>query len=117
MRHPAVTYALEEFHNITQTRTVTGVTEQIGISPKRFISIFSQEVGLTPKLFCRIRRFQDTLQRIKSGRQIDWAEIALSGGYFDQAHFIHDFQAFSGLNPSTYLRHQGEHLNHVPLPD
>jgi AraC-like DNA-binding protein len=116
-RHPAVTYALEEFHNTIHTRTVADVTEQIGLSPKRFISIFSQEVGLTPKLFCRIRRFQQTLQRIRSGKQIDWAEIALSCGYFDQAHFIHDFLAFSGLNPGGYLRHQGEYRNHVPLPD
>lgn len=117
MRHPAVTFALEEFQNATQTKTVADVTGKIGLSPKRFISIFSQEVGLTPKLFCRIRRFQEALQRIKSGGQVEWAEIALSCGYFDQAHFIHDFQAFSGLSPSTYFKHQGEHLNHVPLPD
>jgi AraC-like DNA-binding protein len=116
-RHPAVAFALKEFQNTTQTRTVADVTAQIGLSPKRFISIFSQEVGLTPKLFCRIRRFQEALQQISSGRQVEWTEIALSCGYFDQAHFIHDFQTFSGLNPSSYLRDQGEHRNHVPLPD
>ena len=116
-RHPAVAFALKEFQNITQTRTIADVTGQIGLSPKRFISIFSKEVGLTPKLFCRIRRFQAALQQTRCGKQVDWAEIALTCGYFDQAHFIHDFQAFSGFNPGAYLRHQGEHLNHVPLPD
>ena len=114
-RHPAITFALKEFQNTTHT--IADVTGQIGLSPKRFIAIFSKEVGLTPKLFCRIRRFQETLQRIRCGKQVDWAEIALACGYFDQAHFIHDFQAFSGFNPGAYLRHQGEHLNHVPLPD
>jgi AraC-like DNA-binding protein len=116
-RHPAVAFALKEFQNTAQLRMVSDVTTQIGLSPKRFISLFSQEVGLTPKLFCRIRRFQEALQRIRSGGQVEWTEIALSCGYFDQAHFIHDFQAFSGLNPSSYLRDQGEHRNHVPLPD
>jgi len=38
-------------------------------------------------------------------------------GYFDQAHFIRDFHAFSGINPSTYIAHRTEHLNHVPLVD
>ncbi len=49
--------------------------------------------------------------------QIEWAEIALTCGYFDQAHCIHDFRAFSGLNPTAYLTHRGEHRNHVPLGD
>lgn len=117
MRHPAVAFALKEFMDTTHTRTIADVTEHTGLSPKHFISLFSQEVGLTPKLFCRICRFQKALQLIRSGRHIEWTEIALTGGYFDQAHFIHDFQAFSGLNPSAYLRQQGEHQNHVPLSE
>jgi hypothetical protein len=34
---------------------------------------------------------------------LDWADIALTCGYFDQPHFLHDFQTFSGINPSSYL--------------
>ena len=37
--------------------------------------------------------------------------------YYDHAHFTHDFKAFSGLNPTTYLTQRGENINHVPLPD
>jgi AraC-like DNA-binding protein len=47
-------------------------------------------------------------------RDVDWANVALSSGYFDQAHFIHDFRAFSGINPSTYLR-QRTSRNHVSV--
>lgn len=114
-RHPAVAFALREFHRVPHIRTVSDVTEQIGLSPRRFIQVFSAEVGLTPKLFCRIRRFQEVLHLIGSGQHVDWADITLACGYFDQAHFIHDFRAFSGLNPTTYLTQRGEHLNHVPL--
>ena len=28
---------------------------------------------------------------------------------------IHDFHAFSGLNPSAYLTERGEYLNYVPI--
>jgi AraC-like DNA-binding protein len=114
-RHPAVAFALREFHGLPHTRTIADVTGQIGLSAKRFIQVFSGEVGLTPKLFCRVRRFQRVLRRIGTGRQVEWAAVAVDCGYFDQAHFIHDFHAFSGINPSAYIAQRTEHLNHVPL--
>jgi AraC-like DNA-binding protein len=113
-RHPAVVYALKEFRP-GHARGVLDVTDRIGISPKRFIQLFQKEVGLTPKLFCRVRRFQKVLHSVAMGERIEWADVALHCGYFDQAHFIHDFRAFSGLNPSTYIAQRTEHLNHVPL--
>ena len=121
VRRPAVSFALKEFQGPSQHRTISDLTEQIGLSPRRFIQLFSEEVGLTPKLFCRVRRFQQVLRSLKSGttdvRQVDWADIASSCGYFDQAHFIRDFRAFSGLNPTVWFPLRGEHINHVPLSD
>ena len=73
--------------------------------------------SVTPKLFCRVRRFQQVLRLIGSGRPVAWAAVAADCGYFDQAHFIHDFRAFSGINPSTYIAQRTEHLNHVPMPE
>lgn len=116
-RHPAVQFALNEFQPGLGIRNVAEVTGQIGMSAKRFIQVFGKEVGLTPKLFCRVRRFQRVLGSIAKRQQIDWADVAVSTGYFDQAHFIHDFRAFSGLNPSAYMAQRTEHLNHVPLRD
>lgn len=114
-RHPAVAFALRQFSGIPRARSVSEVSEQIGLSARRFIRVFSDEVGLTPKLYCRVRRFQKVLRRVGLGKEVDWAGVALDCGYFDQAHFIHDFRAFSGINPTTYLAQRTEHLNHVPL--
>jgi AraC-like DNA-binding protein len=116
-RHPAVSFALQEFHGLPHTRTIAAVTGQIGLSAKRFIQVFSGEVGLTPKLFCRVRRFQRVLRRIGARRPVEWAAVAADCGYFDQAHFIRDFRAFSGINPSAYVAQRTEHLNHVPLAE
>lgn len=116
-RHPAVVFALKEFQSVPHAQTISEVTGRIGLSPRRFIQVFSEQVGLTPKLFCRIRRFQEVLHVIGREQRIEWAELALACGYFDQAHFIHDFRAFSSLNPTTYLALRGEHFNHVPLGD
>ncbi len=115
--HPAVTFALASFQVGHKQRSISEVTAQLGLSPKRFICLFEEAVGLTPKAFCRVLRFQEVLRRIQRGQPARWADLALSCGYFDQAHFIHDFQAFAGLTPGAYLAQRGEHHNHVPLPD
>lgn len=115
VRHPAVAFALEEFGSVPHKRTISEVTARTGLSPRRFIQSFSEEVGLTPKLFCRVRRFQEALRLCAGEERIGFGELALACGYFDQAHFIRDFRAFSGLSPTAYLEHRSEHLNHVPL--
>jgi AraC-like DNA-binding protein len=118
-RHKAVEFALGQFHGGPHTRSIADVTEQIGLSSRRFIEVFRQQVGLTPKLFCRVRRFQKVVQQVPvaqhGGLRVDWSELALACGYFDQAHFIHDFRAFSGLSPSAYAELRTGHTNHVPI--
>jgi AraC-like DNA-binding protein len=103
--HAAVRYALDLFERSNGARPVADVVQRIGMSPRRFAELFRRQVGLSPKVFCRIRRFNEVLRRIEQVTNVDWAEVALSCGYFDQAHFNHDFRAFSGMTPSTYLRH------------
>jgi len=114
-RHAAVQFALRWFVAKPHMTTIAGVLDQIGLSPKRFIQVFRDETGFTPKVFCRIRRFQRALDRMEGRKSVEWPGVALDCGYFDQAHFIHDFRAFSGINPSSYLLHQTPHRNHVPL--
>jgi AraC-like DNA-binding protein len=129
-RHPAIDYALRHFQRIPHATTVTRMTELIGLSPRRFIQLFRQQVGLTPKAFCRVRRFQQALTTVHEakpesqehagfgswgGKRIDWTQVAMDCGYYDQAHFIHDFQSFSGLTPSAYLAAATPHLNHIPI--
>jgi AraC-like DNA-binding protein len=115
--HGAVGFALRRFMTEPHVTTVAGVTDQIGLSPKRFIQVFRDETGFTPKVFCRIRRFQQALGLMEGRNSVEWANVALDCGYFDQAHFIHDFRAFSGINPTSYLAHRTEHRNHVPLAE
>jgi AraC-like DNA-binding protein len=114
-RHPAVDCALGLFRNIHTAPAIAELADHIGISSRRFIQLFANEVGLTPKLFARVRRFQQVLRKIRNGMDFSWADIAASCGYFDQAHFIHDFKEFSGINPTTYVAQKTDHLNHVPI--
>ena len=113
--HPAVTFALDTIQTAPHVQTIGRLTERIGLSPRRFIEVFSAQVGLTPKVFCRVSRFQRVLGMIARSKEVDWADVAVAGGYYDQAHFIHDFRAFSGINPTAYLRADVRERNHIPL--
>ena len=113
-RHPAVEFALRQ---LPRARSVAEVVDQLGLSQRRFIELFDEQVGLTPKLYHRVRRFQRVLRLTQHHTEVDWAEVALQCGYFDQAHFNHDFKAFSGFSPTVYLALRGKNLNHVRLPD
>ena len=115
LAHPAVGYALAALQSAPRPPTIAAVTERIGLSQTRFIQVFREAVGLTPKQYCRVRRFQQVLRVLEGDAPVKWAEVALACGYFDQAHLIHDFQAFAGLTPTAYLALRGEHRDHVAL--
>ena len=111
--HPAVGYALTAFDRAPLTTRIADVTGAIGLSSKRFIERFKDEVGVTPKRYCRIRRFQRAVSLANRGRLVDWTSVALDAGFFDQAHFIHDFRAFAGLTPTAYQEARTAFQNHV----
>ncbi len=113
--HPAVAFARNHICRAPHSTTIAGLTHHIGISQRRFIQLFTDQIGLTPKAFCRVRRFQRVLDSVHRRKAVDWAQVALDGGYYDQAHFIHDFQGFSGMTPTAWLAKATDHLNHVPI--
>jgi len=123
-RHPAVLSALDYFRRNPSRPIVGNVAREVGLSNRRFIDVFNFQVGVKPKLFLRIQRFQRVLQKVHLLPVVDWGQLALEQGYFDQSHLIRDFVAFSGLSPADYLRRLHEFrndgtdpikFNHLPL--
>ena len=102
--NPAIGYAVDAIERSRGSRPITDITQRIGLSTRRFLDVFRREVGVSPKTFCRMRRFAAVLARLDRAARVEWTEVALSCGYFDQAHFNHEFRAFSGVSPSEYLR-------------
>jgi AraC-like DNA-binding protein len=111
--HPAVAHALEELRRMPHIQSVIDLARESGLSRRRFSQLFAEQVGTTPKLFCRLQRFLEIVKRTKQGGEIDWADVALAGGYFDQAHMAHEFQEFSGLSPSRFIAAAHPHRYHV----
>lgn len=111
--HPAVAHALEELRRTPHIQSIIDLARESGLSRRRFSQLFGEQVGTTPKLFCRLQRFLHIVELAKDAEEIDWADVALAGGYFDQAHMAHEFQEFSGLSPGRYLSAAHPHRYHV----
>lgn len=113
--HPAVAYALDEFQRQAGITTLQRLTDQIGLSKKRLIDLFRNQVGLTPKQYLRVQRFQQALYHMHRADSINWADLALTYGYYDQAHFIREFRALAGVTPTAYRAAAPDEMNHLPI--
>lgn len=110
-----IQHFVEQINQTASSVKLKSVAEQSGYSQKQFIHLFKKYVGITPKQFHRIVRFNEILPSIHKKEDINWTAIATNCGYYDQAHFIKDFQAFSGLNPKQYVEGQGEWPHYIPV--
>jgi AraC-like DNA-binding protein len=97
---------------------------EAGVSSTHLAQRFKEVIGVTPKRFARTYRLTATLLAIDPAEAIDWGDLAYGAGYSDQAHFGHEFRAFTGLTPTRYLEvrrrflqeHPGHVLDNWPLP-
>lgn len=92
---------------------VSKAQELSGLSRKRFAALFRCEVGLSPKAYLRVRRLQAALRALDTPAR--GAMIAADLGYFDQAHFVREFRAFTGVTPTQYARRRSSMPGHVEL--
>jgi AraC-like DNA-binding protein len=112
---PAVRYAVNAIRRGVEGLRIGQIAEETGLSHKHLLREFDRCVGLTPKMLARVCAFQRAIFWIGHKTDVDWADAAAACGYYDQAHFIHEFRAFSGLTPSRYLSRRGPYLNYLTV--
>ncbi len=83
---------------------VDDVARRAGVGVRSLQRLFAQWVGVSPKAVLARFRLQDAAAAIDAGEVEDLAGLAVSLGWFDQAHFSRDFRAAVGTTPSAYLR-------------
>lgn len=111
----AVRHALNVIHEGADAVRIGRLADEIGISHKHLLREFDRCVGLTPKAFARICIFQRVVQFVGQKRKVDWTDAAATCGYYDQAHLIREFRAFSGLTPLSYMAKRGPFLNYLEV--
>jgi AraC-like DNA-binding protein len=102
IKDPAIHQAIRYISNVKHPETVAQLAEKFNCSKRQFERKFKAYAGLTPKLYSRIARFREALLQCENNTK-SLSEIAHSCGYYDQAHFNHDFREFSGFQPKEIL--------------
>jgi AraC-like DNA-binding protein len=82
---------------------VGALATDVGWSRRHFSERFSREVGLTPKQAGRVVRFGRAAEMLRRLPKGGLAEVALSCGYFDQAHLSNEFRSMAGCSPRTWI--------------
>jgi AraC-like DNA-binding protein len=87
--------------------TVDGLAGHTGIGKRSLQRLFREYVGVPPKWVIRRYRLHELVERLNAGARLNWSQVALDLGYFDQAHLVNDFRSVTGYRPSQYLRQIG----------
>jgi AraC-like DNA-binding protein len=90
---------------------VKSLLDHLHLSERQFERRFSQAVGVPPQVYLRVRRFHEAVRLMKTGQFEALTVVAHALGFHDQAHFIRDIKAFSGLTPKS-LSHHTDDFHH-----
>ena len=110
-RDDLVEESLRLIHNQVGTLTVRTLLEQFEISERQFERRFSQTVGVSPYAYIRVKRFNEAIRLMKTRQCTTLTEIAYALNFHDQAHFIRDIKAFTGITPGN-LSQRADHFFH-----
>lgn len=83
---------------------VASLCREIGVTQRGLERTFSRALGVSPKQFARLTRFLCACRLLRNGKWTTLAEVAHAAGYYDQAHCIADFKAFSGMTPRAFCQ-------------
>jgi len=98
-----IEYCLWQMNSAKGQLSIRNLSDSTGISNRQLLRKFNDHVGLSPKEFARITKFINSLNVLKKHPTMSLTEIAYESGYYDQAHFIHDYKEFSGYSPGQLL--------------
>jgi len=107
---PAVdVLTLDTLHYIRTARgsvTVRELSTHAALSERQLERRFREHTGLSPKLFARLIRFRSAAILLQQQPALPLQDLVFASGFYDQAHFIHDFKAFTGVTPTEYQAQQ-----------
>ncbi len=107
----AINAALEVINRLKGRISVEELARCLGMSCRHLERKFKERIGMTPKQLCRSTRFKHAYKQIEASNRQNWVDVALTCGYYDQAHLINEFRYFTGTSPAEYFKSSS------PVPD
>jgi len=98
-----VEHAIKIIENSKGQIKAQDIAHEVCLGIKQFERTFSKYVGINPKKYASIVRFQNVIQMKRKHENSSMFQLAFDNGYYDHAHFIHDFKSFTGLSPKEFF--------------
>lgn len=95
--------------------SVQEIGRAAGLSVRTVNRMFRHTFGFSAQMTALIARFDRARARMDTRPAVSLAQIALEAGYYDQAHFTHDFKRMTGCTPARYRALYGAAYG-SPLP-
>jgi len=80
------------------------LSSKMPISRRQLERKFQLEVGMAPAQIKQLQRVKQARTLISRQPDLDLTQIALDTGFYDQAHFIRQFQKVTGQTPGQYRK-------------
>lgn len=102
-RDPAAwfTRLADDWLTATPNPQVDALVAASGMSSRSVERLTQRMYGAPPKLLARKYRALTAAVRLGMGEASGWAEAA-GDAFYDQAHFIREFKAFTGMTPTRF---------------
>jgi AraC-like DNA-binding protein len=117
---PEVAWAWRQLLVSGGATRVSELATGTGWSSRHLTSRFRTEIGLTPKTAARVIRFGRARRLLVSQLTADpaarLADLAVTCGYFDQAHLAREFRALAGCPPSQWLAEEFRNVQAAEAP-
>ena len=97
--NPFLQQSLQLIHQTQGNLTIRALNQQLNCSEKKLIRTFKNYFNLSPKTYLRIVKFRQALRQIHFAPFKKLTQIAYESGYYDQSHFIKEFQFFTEKSP------------------
>ncbi|MDF2156058.1 helix-turn-helix domain-containing protein [Vibrio sp. CAU 1672] len=105
-------WAIDQIYYRRCPNIIRDVKQNLGVSERTFQRKFKMITGSNAKYFERTARFQSCLRSLLDEPVADYKDTIYMNGYYDQSHFIKDFNAFTGVTPGKFLTEENYKLNH-----
>ena len=89
-----LSYALKEIQQAKGNIRVQDIAKILGCSTRYVSRIFVQQVGISPKIYAQLVQLQISGKMILHNRPKSLLDVAVSCGYFDQAHMNRAYQKY-----------------------
>jgi len=99
---PEISWAWRRLAKAHGTVPVQQLADGTGYSRRHFSELFRDAIGVAPKLAARVFRFERACHLI-ADKRLTLADVAISCGYYDQAHLTREWHALAGCSPKAWI--------------